>query len=309
MIFTAGCQNSSNNKQVEKEKGGKLNIYTTVYPLQFITEQIGGESVDVKTIYPPGTDEHTFEPSQRDMIDLAEADLFFYIGLGLESFVGKAESTLKNEHVSMIAVGESLLIEGNHAEYKDEQETDDHAEHNHHHHGDVDPHVWIDPILTKEMASQILATLIEKMPEQQQIFENNYQKLAKQLDELDAEFSEVAANAKRKKFIVPHAAYGYWELKYGIEQISIAGLSSTNEPSQKRLKQIIDVIKDEQVPYILYEQNVSSKLVDVIREATGVKALSIHNLAILTEENIKNQDNYLTIMKSNVEVLKKALDE
>ncbi len=210
MVFTAGCQINSTDKQINKgiESDNKnvLDIYTTVYPLQFIAEQIGGDSVDVKTIYPPGTDEHAYEPSQRDMIDLAEADLFFYIGLGLESFVAKAESTLKNERVRMIAVGESLSI-------SEEDEHEDHAREEddyHHDHGDIDPHVWIDPILTKEMAGQILASMIEEMPEQQQAFETNYRNLAEQLDGLDAELSEVAANAKRKKFIVPHAAYGYW---------------------------------------------------------------------------------------------------
>ena len=113
MVFTTGCQRMAHkqvNNGIESDNKNVLDIYTTVYPLQFIAEQIGGDSVDVKTIYPPGTDEHAYEPSQRDMIDLAEADLFFYIGLGLESFVAKAESTLKNEHVRMIAVGESLSI-------------------------------------------------------------------------------------------------------------------------------------------------------------------------------------------------------
>ena len=102
-------------------------------------------------------------------------------------------------------------------------------------------------------------------------FETNYRNLAEQLDGLDAEFSEVAANAKRKKFIVPHAAYGYWELRYGIKQISIAGISSSDEPSQKKLRAMIDLIKEEQVPYILYEQNIKSKLADVVRKETGAR--------------------------------------
>ena len=89
---------SEEKGQTQKEKV-QLSIYTTVFPLQYFTEQVGGKFVNVKTIYPPGADEHTFEPSQKDMIKLADSDLFFYIGLGLEGFVEKAKGTLKNENV------------------------------------------------------------------------------------------------------------------------------------------------------------------------------------------------------------------
>ncbi|MFK4996622.1 metal ABC transporter substrate-binding protein [Bacillus sp. N9] len=95
LMFATGCQKNEPNQVAKVSGDTKLDVYTTVYPLQFITERIGGEHVEVKTVYPPGADEHTYEPTQRDMIKLADADLFLYIGLGLESFVGKAEETLK----------------------------------------------------------------------------------------------------------------------------------------------------------------------------------------------------------------------
>ena len=65
----------------------------------------------MKSIYPPGADEHTFDPTQKDMIALADSDLFFYIGLGLEGFVENAEKTLKNEHVKMVATAEAITEE------------------------------------------------------------------------------------------------------------------------------------------------------------------------------------------------------
>ena len=88
-----------------------LSVYTTVYPLQYFAERIGGEHVNVKSIYPPGADEHTFDPTQKDMIALADSDLFFYVGLGLEGFVENAEKTLKNEHVKMVATAEAITEE------------------------------------------------------------------------------------------------------------------------------------------------------------------------------------------------------
>ena len=106
-LLLSACTNDKD--QVQKEKD-QLTVYTTVFPLQYFTEQIGGKYVNVKTIYPPGADEHTFEPSQKDMMNLADSDLFFYIGLGLEGFVEKAKGTLKNEHVTLIPTAEDLKL-------------------------------------------------------------------------------------------------------------------------------------------------------------------------------------------------------
>ena len=86
-VFLAGCGSSSSET---KKDDNKITIYTTVYPLQYFAEQIGGDYVDVNSVYPAGVDEHTFEPTQKDIINIAEADLFYYIGYNLEGFVTNA---------------------------------------------------------------------------------------------------------------------------------------------------------------------------------------------------------------------------
>ena len=108
-FLTACGEDSSKQANITAKDNNQLTVYTTVYPLQYFTEAIGGDSVVVETIYPPGSDEHTFDPSQQDMIALADSDLFFYVGLGLEGFVDKAKSSLQNEEVTLVATGDSLL--------------------------------------------------------------------------------------------------------------------------------------------------------------------------------------------------------
>ncbi|MBT2680802.1 zinc ABC transporter substrate-binding protein [Bacillus sp. ISL-35] len=305
--FLTGCgQEDTSNKEKDENL---LQVYTTVYPLQFFTQKIGGEFVDVKTIYPPGADEHTFEPSQKDMMALADADLFFYIGLGLEGFVDKAGKTLKNEDVKMVPVGDSLHLdeEGN-GEQEDHGE-DEHSSDDGHAHGDVDPHVWLDPVYANEMALAIKEQLAEQMPEHKDTFEKNYSELSAQLEDLDKEFTEVIGAAKRKEIIVAHAAYSYWEKRYGLEQISISGLSTTNEPSQKELQKLISHAKDEKIKYVLNEQNFNSKLAKMVQEEIGAKPLTLHNLSVLTDEDIKNKETYFTLMEKNITTLGKALNE
>ncbi|MGJ7912925.1 metal ABC transporter solute-binding protein, Zn/Mn family [Neobacillus sp. LXY-1] len=292
----------SNGNETSQKKKNKLSVYTTVFPLQYFTERIGGKYVEVKTLYPPGADEHTFEPTQKDMMSLADSDLFFYIGLGLEGFVEKAKDTLKNENVKMVATADQLKLPKNTHEEAHEDSDEDH-------HGDVNPHVWLDPVYCKEMAGVIRDQLVKKMPEQKKLFEENYQKLAGELDELNNQFATTISSAKHKKIIVTHAAFGYWENRYGLEQISVSGLSTTNEPTQKELEKIISVADHEGLHYMLFEQNVQSKLGKIVQKEIGARALPIHNLAILTEKNIKNKETYFSLMKNNLKSLQTALNK
>ncbi|MEH7127039.1 zinc ABC transporter substrate-binding protein [Neobacillus drentensis] len=295
-LLLSACTNSKDQVQKKKEQ---LTVYTTVFPLQYFTEQIGGKYVNVKTIYPPGADEHTFEPSQKDMMNLADSDLFFYIGLGLEGFVEKAKGTLKNEHVTLIPTAEDLKLP---------KFDDSHEEEHDQTHKDINPHVWLDPIYSKEMAAVIRDSLIKQMPQNKQLFNENFQQLAVKLDELNTNYEQALTNAKHKRIIVTHAAFSYWEKRYGIEQISISGLSTANEPTQKELEKIISVAEQDDLHYMLFEQNVHSKLGKIVQKEIGAKALPIHNLAVLSNDNIKNKETYFSLMNQNLESLKTALN-
>ncbi|WP_053360367.1 zinc ABC transporter substrate-binding protein [Bacillus sp. FJAT-27251] len=318
----AGC--SEGNETVENENTNPelIQVYTTVYPLQYFTEAIGEDYVQVESIYPPGADEHTFEPSQKDMIKMADSDLFVYIGLGLEGFVEKAKNTLENEHVAMLAAGEYIQFnqteeaagddrsEDEHAHGEDEHGEDEHGEDEHgHHHGDIDPHVWLDPLYSKQLAEAIKDQLIEMVPSQRNRFEQNFQEVAKQLDELHADFDQTIKNARHHEVIVAHSAYGYWEERYGIKQLSISGLSTTNEPSQKELQTLISHGKEEGLKYVLFEQNFESRLAETVQKELGADALYLHNLSVLTNDDIANEETYFTLMQKNLETLDTALNK
>ncbi|HZH59388.1 MAG TPA: zinc ABC transporter substrate-binding protein, partial [Metabacillus sp.] len=225
-----------------------IKIYTTLYPLEDFTKKIGGDLVEVENVIPPGADAHTYEPSTKDMVNIAEADGFIYSGVGLDSFAETVQESLKKENVTFINAGEGIeLLEGHEeAEHTDEEATheEEHAhgesehadeeathkeEHTHdetehadeeatheeeghaHDHGDTDPHVWIDPVLSIQLAENIKNALTELHPNGKEIFEENFETLKIQLNELDQSFSEVINNANKKEILVSHAAYGYWE--------------------------------------------------------------------------------------------------
>ena len=308
-LILSGCSEQETPSQTNQSD--MLTVYTTVYPLDYFAQRIGGEHIEAKTIYPPGADEHTYEPSQKDMIQLAEADLFIYVGLGLEGFVEKAKGTLENEDVHLLGAGEHLhLEEVDEENHSDEEDVDEHDhEEEDHNHGNVDPHVWIDPIYSKELAEAIKVELVELLPEYKDELEENYQQLISELSTLDNKFTNLVENAKQKEILVSHSAYGYWEERYGIKQISISGMSTTSEPSQRELQKIISEAKGTNLKYVLFEQNYQSKLAEMVKQEIGAKSLTLHNLSVLTKEDIDNQETYFSLMEKNLQTLEKALNE
>lgn len=319
-LLLVGCEDS--NEKVTKTNNGTLTIYTTVYPLQYFAERIGGEFIQAETIYPPGADEHTFEPSQKDIIKLAQADLFVYIGLGLEGFAERTEQSLKNENVVLVAAGEQIDFEkeesGTEEHHHGEEGHEEHAHHDehvdqddhdgHHHHGDIDPHVWLDPIYSKQLAAVIKDELIKQIPDKKDAFEENFTSLIEELEGLDQNFKNLVGSVNNKQFIVSHAAYGYWEKRYGLQQINVSGISSSSEPSQKQLTNIIKIAQEHNLKYIFFEQNINSKLTEIIQDAINGEALTLHNLSVLTDEDLKNNRDYFSIMEDNLKALKKGLN-
>lgn len=152
-LLLVGCA-SHTNKETAKENDAlrknditdatseKLILYTSIYPVQYVVEQIAKDNATVKSIYPPGVDAHTYEPSSKEIKDLANSDAFFYIGAGMEGFADSSRDALQSQKVLFVSIeekNESLFI-------KNDDEHDDHQEDHHHDHGDLDPHIWLDPL-------------------------------------------------------------------------------------------------------------------------------------------------------------------
>ncbi|WP_397539715.1 metal ABC transporter solute-binding protein, Zn/Mn family [Rummeliibacillus pycnus] len=310
-VFTSAC---GANKEAgsTKDKNNKLKIYTTVYPLEYFAERIGGNHVEVSSIYPPGSNEHTFEPTQRDMMNLADADYFFYIGLGLEGFVENAKKSLQSDNVKFVETAanvskDKLAVSTGHDDDEDHTHATagQHSQENNH----VDPHVWMSPIISQDLALSIKNALVKAQPQNKAEFEKNYQSLVKDLKDLDGDFKAMADKVPNKTFFVSHAAFGYIAGTYGLNQISVAGLNSQDEPSQKELTKIVDQAKKDHIHYILFEQNVTSNLAKVIQNDVGAQPLTLHNLSVLTNDDIKNKEDYFTLMHRDIKTLEKALEK
>ncbi|MCP3030188.1 zinc ABC transporter substrate-binding protein [Halobacillus sp. A1] len=373
IFLVLGACSEQTSEESSSDNEEKLKINTTVYPLQFFAQQIAGEAAEVNTILPPGTDAHSYEPTTKEMVEMAEADAFIYNGAGLETYAEKIADSIDSEDVKILEAANGIDLEGSghshdheeeghseedshdhgeeghseeeshdheeegHSEEEShdheeeghsEEESHDHEEEGHseedhaheeessgeenhegHNHGEQDPHVWLDPIRSIEMAENVKNMLVELEPDSEEQFNENFEELKAELESLDKEFHEQIESKEKKEIIVSHAAYGYWEQAYGIEQISVSGLSPTNEPSQKDLEEIISKSQEHDLNHVLFEQNITPKVSEVVQNEIGAEALRIHNLSVLTENDIEDEEDYFTLMERNLEVLDEALSE
>ncbi|WP_106406360.1 metal ABC transporter solute-binding protein, Zn/Mn family [Bacillus marinisedimentorum] len=304
ILFLAGC--AGGNKE-DMPKDGELSIYTSLFPVEDFTEKIGGEHVKVTNIMPLGGDAHTFEPTQKTIVKVAEADAFIYNGVGMEPYADKMESALEKENVKFYEASAGIES-GEHDEKEENHEGEEGNEDDEHAHGDVNPHIWLDPVLAVTMAENIKNALQELKPEAEDDFEENFKVLKSDLEKINAEFEAAAGKTSTKKFMVSHAAYEYWEDRYGLEQLAITGLSPSQEPTQAELEKLIKQAREYNIDTILFEQNVTPKVADIIKEEIGADVLYLHNLAVLTEEDVENDEDYFSLMRKNIKSMEKALD-
>ncbi|WP_228409437.1 metal ABC transporter solute-binding protein, Zn/Mn family [Radiobacillus deserti] len=282
----------------EEKLDETYHIYTTVYPLQYFVERLGGNDVKVSTIYPPGADSHTYEPTTKTMTELAKADAFFYFGKVLEPFAESVAHALDDQHVRFIELGshEELFkqsLERDHSEHLD----DGHA------HGDHDPHIWLDPLRALTLASILKEELILVIPERKQEIEDNFNILKSELIELDEQYRTTLKNKKDKTILVSHAGYGYWEERYGIKQLAVNGVNNSAEPSQADLIHLIEEAHEHHLSYMVFEQNISDSISLKIQSEMGIHAAHIHNLAVRTESDIEKKEDYFSLMRQNLKVL------
>ncbi|MDO5514265.1 metal ABC transporter solute-binding protein, Zn/Mn family [Staphylococcus xylosus] len=313
MLSACGNINKGENKDVSSKN--KLKIYTTAFAFQSFTEQIGGKYVDVESIYPPGADMHTFEPTQKEMVNIAKGDLFIYSNQEMDPVAKKIAGSINNKDLKLALAAnfthDDLVVNHGHEhEHEHEGHEHDHEEEGHdHEEGSEDPHIWLDPVLNKKMVKSIKDDLAKKDPQHKDYYENNYKQVVNDLDNINQRLTEVTEHPKRDAVVISHDSIGYLANRYGFKQEGVSGMNN-EEPSQRDLMNIVNNIKQTKQPYVLYEQNISSKVTDVIQKESNSTPLSFHNMATLSKEESKEGNiTYQSLMKRNIKSLDKALNE
>lgn len=312
MITLSACGNINKSEKKDVSTNNKLKIYTTAFAFQSFTEQIGGKYVDVESIYPPGADMHSFEPTQKEMVNIAKSDLFIYSNQDMDPVAKKIADSINNEHLKLPVAANlkqaDLLSNHEHDHEHEGHEAHDEHEGHDHEEGSKDPHIWLDPVLNKKMVKAIKDDLVKKDSRHKAYYEKRYKQLIADLDDINHEMKDITSNPKRDTVVISHDSIGYLANRYGFKQEGVSGMNN-EEPSQRDLMAIVKRIDDTKQPYVLYEQNISSKVTDVIQKESNTTPLSFHNMATLSKKEMNDKDiTYQSLMKENIKSLDKALN-
>ena len=282
---------------------GRLRVLTSFYPMYDFACKIGGDCIDVTNMVPSGTEPHDWEPSTNDLKNLEKADVFIYNGADMEPW---ADDLLvsRSDTLHVVEASENVELrttDGEH-EHAHEHEGADH------HHGDFDPHVWLDPENAKIEMEAIRDALCAADPENSTVFQSNYEKYAAELDALDAEFREKLAPLPNRTIVVAHEAFGYLCDAYGLTQVGIEGLSPDSEPDPGRMAEVIDFVRDHSISTIFFEELVSPKVAEAIASETGAQAKMLSPLEGLSDEQTAAGADYFSVMHDNLAALMEALN-
>lgn len=304
-VLLTACGGS---EKKEASSDDQIKVMTTFYPMYEFTKQVVRDKGEVELLIPAGTEPHDFEPSAKDLAKISDSDVFVYNSPELETWTDNLTDTIDTKKTAIIQASKDIkLMEG--ADH-DHEEAHDHDEKEHEEHGhshDLDPHVWLDPALAIKEVETIRDQLSKKYPEDKTAFEKNAAEYIKELKTLDEEYQTAFKDAKNKTFVTQHAAFGYLANQYGLTQEAIAGISPDQEPSPSRLSELKHYVDDHQVKVIYFEENASSKVAETLSKETGVKLEVLNPLESLTDKQIKDGENYLSVMRENLTALKESI--
>ena len=319
LALLAGCsQKASAPTSSDAANSSDFKVVTTIYPLQYMTERIAGDKVEVNSLIPNGVEPHGYEPSVQDIIKIKDAKLFVMNGAGMELWAEDMLESNKNKDLSVVDTSKNtqLLASVGEEEHEHEHEVHEHEghdhdaahEHEHHHsHGPNDPHLWLSPKRAIAQAEAIYNGLVEVDPANKESYKQNYDALKAELEELDKNYTEELSKLSNKAIVTSHTAFAYLANDYGLKQLGISGVNGDSEPSPKDMAKIVDFVKENNVKAIFTEELVSPKVAQAVSKETGANLDTLYTIEAYTEDMQKNNETYLDLLKKNLETLKKNL--
>ncbi|MBD7918162.1 zinc ABC transporter substrate-binding protein [Cellulomonas sp. Sa3CUA2] len=276
---------------------GTVRALASFYPLQMVTEEVGGDRVTVSSLTPPGAEPHDVELSPAQVASVGAAQLVVHQS-GFQPAVDDAVAQAAPEHVVDAAVHADLAGDasshGHEADDHDAEDGDDHG---------ADPHFWLDPTRLAAVADDVAAALSEIDPDGADVYRANADALTARLTALDEAYTAGLATCERRVVVTSHEAFGYLADRYDLEQVGISGVDPETEPSPARLREVGEVVRDEGVTTIFFETLVSPKVARTLAADLGVEAAVLDPIEGLGDDT----QDYFSIAEANLEALRVAL--
>ena len=329
ILFAVGAvfENGIKNKEAMIAKDDKLQVVVTSFPQYDFVRAIAKEEADISMLIKPGAEIHSYEPTPEDIQKIQNADLFVYTGGENDKWVedildsidiSKTKLVRLEDCVTLIEEDETVGLEGVsvHSHEHDEDLDSDHDESDHeetiHEHSsgiEYDEHVWTSPKNAVKIVEEIESVLCELDEEKQETFKENAQEYISQIDDIDSQIRDIVENSKRKTLVFgDRFPFKYFVEEYGLDyKAAFPGCSDEMEPSADTLSYLINFIKDEKIPVVLYLELSNQKVANTIAEETNTKTMCLNSVQNVSQKDFEKGVTYVSLMKENIETLKVAL--
>ena len=266
------------SSSVEDQPARRIGVFVSIDPQAWVVERVGGSRVAVQSMVQPGQSPATYQPTPRQMVALAEADLYLSIGVPFErAWIGRIAQVSPRIRIVETQRGiEHLLIAQHDHATTGTQSTDRHNEESEAE-GLKDPHVWMSPRLLKRIAANTCEALAAVDPTGRTLYEANRKRLDAELDALDREIRRALADLPHRRFMIQHPCLGYFARDYGLEQIPIE--IEGKQPTGRRLAELIDRAKAEGIRVVFVQSQFSRRAAETVAAAVGGRVEAVDPLA------------------------------
>lgn len=280
-LLAAGCSARANGS-------GEPEIVAAFYPLAWLAGQVAGPDAAVHDLTKPGAEPHDLELTPRQVIEVGQSELAFYIR-GVQPEVDRAVRQHAKDHSLDAATVVTTLP-------APQNETGD---------GLPDPHIWLDPVRFATVAAALGDRLARVDARHAAGYRSRARQVAARLTALDGEFRTGLRACRLKDVITGHSAFGYLAQRYGLRQIGITGLDPETEPSPQRIAQLTGLVRRTGATTVFTETLASPKTADTLAREAGVRTEVLDPV-----EGVKpgSGDDYFSIMRRDLAALRPALE-
>lgn len=288
--------------------GKGFKVMTTFLPITLFTRAVAGDCAEVTALIPPNTGPHDFQSKPGDLAALREARVLVKNGLGMEAFLEKLVSSSGNSQLVVIDSSRGIAT-------IDSPEEPGHTEAEHgkeqghgHAHGEVNPHIWLDPLRAVQQVENIRDGLVKADPSCAEGYRRNAEAYTTQLRALNTELAGQLKPFQGKTFVAFHDFAPYFAERFGLKAEFMVDVPEIN-PSPADLQRVSEIVERTQLRALLTEPQEGNRSFNALARDLGVKISVFDPMETASEQASRDPGTYLSVMRRNVADLRQAFGE
>ena len=297
------CGDDSVDKNIPKSKD-KLQIVSTIKPIQAIVFAIAGEYAQSEQLIPDYASPHNYSFKPSDIRKVKNSDIVFRIDEHLETQLNAVLESLYNSTslVSLAEVKGMKLLEADDPHHEDEHGADsNHDDHENVDVENVDFHIWTSPKNAMIIASTVTKILSDLDTRNAEYYQQNFEAFSELLKEESIQISAALSKYQSSGYIVFHNSWQYFATEFGLQEAIVVDLHEGVSSGAKTVRDIRDTIDKENIQCVFYDASVSEARLKLLTEKVNVKTQAIDVLAQGVEMNQSAYINWLRQLGEQVE--------